>query len=140
MAFGALAYDPMTGLPIGAEEAPPNAPVEPSFGPGNTQLAGTYLGGLEQSLPREVLFPDFFKERRAKGLPKLADDRAFSMSNVSQLATQEWLDTVMKVMEANKGASRQKIITLLEDAYAGMPAAGAEKLDWHDLIDKPKEN
>ena len=74
------------------------------------------------------------------GLPKLADDRAFSMSNVSQLATQEWLDTVMKVMEANKGASRQKIITLLEDAYAGMPAAGAEKLDWHDLIDKPKEN
>src|SRR4030095_10514240 len=30
-----------------------------------TQLAGQYAGGLEQLLPRDVMFPDFYKGRRA---------------------------------------------------------------------------
>lgn len=62
----------------------------------NTQLGGQgYLGGLERSVPREVMFPDFYKARRAMGAPLGADDRAFTMSNVSQPADQSWLDRLM---------------------------------------------
>jgi hypothetical protein len=68
----------------------------------NTQLGGTYLGGLAQPIPREVMFPDFFAARRAAGLPKLADDRAFSMSNVAQAANNRWLDGIMKHIEEQK--------------------------------------
>jgi hypothetical protein len=60
------------------------------------------LGGLAEQLPREVMFPDFFRARREAGAPRLADDRAFSMSNVNQNADQRWLDNVMRFLEAGK--------------------------------------
>jgi hypothetical protein len=48
------------------------------------------------------MFPDFFRARREAGAPRLADDRAFSMSNVNQNADQRWLDNVMRFLEAGK--------------------------------------
>jgi hypothetical protein len=66
----------------------------------NTQLGGLgYLGGFDKSVPREILFPDFYATRRAAGAPMKADDRAFSMSNVSQNANQQWLDGMMKYLQ-----------------------------------------
>ncbi len=67
----------------------------------STQLGGQgYLGGTEVPIPREVMFPDFYANRRATGQPQGADDRAFSMGNVSQPANQQWLDTVMGYLRA----------------------------------------
>lgn len=69
----------------------------------NTQLGGIdYLGGTEVPIPRDVMFPNFFAQRRAAGAPVLADDRAFSMSNVSQNADQQWLDGVMRYIEEQR--------------------------------------
>jgi hypothetical protein len=72
----------------------------------NTQLGGKgYVGGLERSVPRDIMFPDFFRARRAAGAPILADDRAFSMSNVSQPANQEWLDRLMAYLERERSGA-----------------------------------
>lgn len=69
----------------------------------NTQLGGLdYRGGTEVPIPRDVMFPNFFAQRRASGAPVLADDRAFSMSNVSQQADQQWLDGVMRYIEEQR--------------------------------------
>jgi Fe-S-cluster formation regulator IscX/YfhJ len=68
----------------------------------NTQIGGQYLGGLDTPIPREVMFPDFFAARRVVNLPKLADDRAFSMSNVAQAANNRWLDGVRRYIESIK--------------------------------------
>ena len=69
----------------------------------STQLGGQgYLGGMEKPIPREVMFPDFYAARRAANQPKLADDRSFSMSNVSQQANQQWVDTVSNYLRGQK--------------------------------------
>jgi hypothetical protein len=68
----------------------------------DTQMRGQYLGGFDQSLPREAVFPDFYAARRAAGKPPSSDDRAFSMSNVSQTADQKWLDDIMAYLEENQ--------------------------------------
>jgi len=74
----------------------------------NTQLGGTeYLGGTEMPIPRDVMFPEFFAQRRAAKAPVLADDRAFSMSNVSQTADQQWLDGVMRFIEEQRKLGNQ---------------------------------
>ena len=66
----------------------------------NTQLPGQYVGGLEQSVPREVMFPDWYKERRQAGLPTSADPRSFMLANPIQKANQEWLDGLMSYLES----------------------------------------
>lgn len=70
----------------------------------NTQLGGNYLGGLEMSVPREIMFPDFFANRRAAGIPTAGDRRSFEVNNYSrtQNANQQWLDGVMGYMEKIK--------------------------------------
>ena len=69
----------------------------------STQVqGGEYRGGLSTPIPREMMFPAFFEQRRAAGAPKLADDRAFTMGNVSQDATQQWLDTISQYIEQQK--------------------------------------
>jgi hypothetical protein len=48
------------------------------------------------------MFPDFFAARRAANLPRLADDRAFPMSNVAQAVYNRWLDGVRRYIESIK--------------------------------------
>jgi hypothetical protein len=67
-----------------------------------SKLAGKYLGGLDEHIPREIMFPDFYAGRRAAGKKPLSDDRAFTMSNVHQVANQKWLDNLMKHIEATR--------------------------------------
>jgi hypothetical protein len=58
----------------------------------DTQLAGEYFGGLEQSLPKEILFPDWYKMRREINAPVSGDVRSFQLSKPIQSTNQEWLD------------------------------------------------
>ena len=70
-----------------------------------TQIGGQhYVGGLDRSIPRDVMFPDFYAKRRAANIPPLGDDRAFGMSDVSQDANQEWLDGVMRYLSRSRQA------------------------------------
>lgn len=72
----------------------------------DTQLAGQYIGGLEANVPREVMFPEFFQQRRARGSPVEGDTRAFALSNVTQRADQQWLDGVMRYLEQARQQGR----------------------------------
>jgi len=69
----------------------------------NTQLAGQYVGGFEQPIPRELLFSDFTSARRAAGTDPAGDMRSFQLSNPVQQASQQWVDNLMRFMEATKG-------------------------------------
>lgn len=64
----------------------------------DTQLAGEYVGGLERSVPMNVMYPDWYKQRRASGAPAGGDVRSFQLSKPVQPANQEWLDGVMEYL------------------------------------------
>jgi hypothetical protein len=66
----------------------------------DTQLMGQYVGGLEQQIPRNVMFPDFFAQRRARGMPLSGDEYAFQRADVVQEATPQWLDSVMNYLRS----------------------------------------
>lgn len=68
----------------------------------NTQLGGEYVGGLEMPVPREIMFRDFFDQRRSLNAPTSGDNRAFMLSNVTQNADQRWLDGVMGFVDQQK--------------------------------------
>lgn len=70
----------------------------PSF---PVQIGGKYLGGFDRQYPWEVMFLDWWKKRRAGNAPTSTDHRSFLMGQPKQLATQEWLDGMMKWREAN---------------------------------------
>lgn len=64
-------------------------------------VKGDYVGGLDEPLPRQVMFPDFHKIRRDKTgystRALVADDRSFNIGNPAiQRLDQEWLDGVMQ--------------------------------------------
>jgi hypothetical protein len=65
-------------------------------------LGGEYRGGLERQVPRHIMFPDFYKERRALGIPIRGDDRSFTFKRLYQDANQEWLDNLMKWVERDR--------------------------------------
>lgn len=64
-------------------------------------LAGTYKGGFERGVPKSVLFPEWYQGRRAGGKSLSSDNRAFMLSQFLQKTDQEWVDNVMKNLEAN---------------------------------------
>jgi hypothetical protein len=66
----------------------------------DTQLMGQYVGGLEQQVPRDVMFPDFFAQRRSRGMPLSGDEYAFQRADVAQEATPQWLDSVMNYLRS----------------------------------------
>jgi len=68
----------------------------------DTQLAGEYFGGFKQSVPKEVLFPDWYKMRRQIGAPTSGDVRSFQFAKPIQPTNQEWLDNLMNYMGTQK--------------------------------------
>jgi hypothetical protein len=50
-----------------------------------------------------MMFPDFYAQRRAMGLPEEADDRSFSLGNVSQEVTPQMLDNIMRYWKGGGG-------------------------------------
>ncbi len=79
-----------------------NKPEVPHTTYPSQMIEGEYKGGLELQVPREIMFPDFYKQRRLEGRPQGSDDRSFSLSRVSQDANQEWLDNLMKWTERSR--------------------------------------
>jgi len=67
-----------------------------------TDMPGQYIGGLQQPVPRRLLFPEWYEERRLSGAAPAGDNRAFQMSQVLQPINQKWLDDLMKWVEANQ--------------------------------------
>jgi hypothetical protein len=68
----------------------------------DTQLAGQYFGGFEQSVPKEILFPDWYKMRREIKAPESGDVRSFQLSKPIQKTNQEWLDNLMNYVQTQK--------------------------------------
>jgi hypothetical protein len=54
---------------------------------------------FERQVPRDVMFPDFYRARRAAGLDPVDDARSFQLSSPIQRADQQWLDGVMGYLE-----------------------------------------
>lgn len=81
-------------------------------------IPGRYAGGLEESIPLEIMFPDMFadtankvvtKETSARfGQPLNPQERvgAVLMGGGNQAANQKWLDGVMKYLEDKKKLGR----------------------------------
>jgi hypothetical protein len=72
----------------------------------DTHLGGLgYLGGLERSVPREIMFPDWWATRQASpNQHPTAHNRSFEMGDVRQKADQQWLDRVMAYLSQGRGA------------------------------------
>jgi len=63
------------------------------------QLGGTYAGGFEKPIPRDIMFPDFYAKRRAMGADVAGDMRSFQLSNPVQIGNQQWLDGLMRYLQ-----------------------------------------
>ena len=71
----------------------------------DTQLGGEYVGGINEGIPPQLMFPDFYAGRRAAGKPPQSDYRSFSLSSHSQPMNQEWLDNIMDYLGRNPQAN-----------------------------------
>ena len=65
-------------------------------------VGGDYVGGIEGGLPRALAFPEWYNMRRAGNKSPGTDHRSFELSKPVQRVDQQWIDTVMKHMEAQR--------------------------------------
>lgn len=63
------------------------------------QIEGDYVGGLEEQVPANILFRDFFDARRAAGKATGTDGRSFMMSKIDQKVDAQMVDQVMSLLE-----------------------------------------
>lgn len=91
------------GRPTGGLLSPDEAMVPHPTYP--AQLAGSYEGGLERSIPGAILWRDFFKHRRASGASPGADQRSFLMNanKIAQPIDQQTVDEANQFFEAMRG-------------------------------------
>jgi hypothetical protein len=66
----------------------------------DTQLAGQLVGGLDVNIPHTELWKDFFKERRARGMPESGDRMAFERTAPAQLVTPQLIDELQPLIKA----------------------------------------
>jgi hypothetical protein len=52
------------------------------------------VGGFDVPIPRRMVFPSFYGNRRAQGIPELGDRRSFEISAVKEPVTQELADNL----------------------------------------------
>jgi hypothetical protein len=67
----------------------------------DTNIGGTYTGAMPESIPREVMFPTWYKDRRANRMSPGTDSGSFNRKKPVQFADQEWLDGIMKYLMRN---------------------------------------
>ena len=65
----------------------------------DTQLAGQVLGGLDVNIPHTKLFPDFFTDRRGRGMPVSGDRMAFERTAPAQLVTPQLIDDLQPIIK-----------------------------------------
>lgn len=70
------------------------------------QLGGKYIGGLEQSVPRDIMYPDMINAYRKLGYEPFRYDylmqRGVTGAPIAQQADQRWVDTISKFLEARR--------------------------------------
>ena len=70
------------------------------------QLGGQYIGGLEQSIPRNIMYPDMINAYKKLGYEPFRYDylmqRGVTGAPIAQQADQRWVDTISKYLEANR--------------------------------------
>jgi hypothetical protein len=99
-----LIDEPMYSSGLGISKLQPGAdlvtnPITPHK-TYDTQMRGQYAGGFQQSVPMGIIYPDWFKQRRAAGAPISGDPRSFDLAKPIQMTNQEWLDGLMKYLES----------------------------------------
>jgi len=74
----------------------------------NTEIPGEYFGGLEESVPNSVMFPDAYAQQRSRinaaGVPfphGQAMNAIATRGDVYQKADQQWLDGIKTYIEKN---------------------------------------
>jgi hypothetical protein len=109
-------------------------------------IPGIYAGGLEESVPLQVMFPDLFRATGDKvitkesskrfGEPLNAQERvgAVLMGGDAQKADQQWLDGVMKYLEDKKKMGRAAAIAAATSSGNAM-AIPPEDIDIQNEID-----
>ena len=69
----------------------------------SSQLAGKYSGKFDTDIPRELMWPDFYKQQVAAGQEPKYFDYVFGRGYPkTQIANQKWLDNIMKFREAQQ--------------------------------------
>ena len=58
-------------------------------------IAGDYVGGFREPVPRSLMFRDWFKQRRAAGSPIGSDNKSFLSNSLLQPVDQELVDSLM---------------------------------------------
>ena len=82
-------------LGAGTTDTPPN--IHATYG---KQVHGDYLGGLPEQVPGEMIWRDFFGDRRAKGAATASDQRSFMMKpDIRQRVDQQMVDEVSRYLE-----------------------------------------
>jgi hypothetical protein len=80
----------------------------------NTAIPGEYFGGLTASVPPEIMFPKTFdslsKTINSGGVPFPYSEQIGSlrMSNLYEVADDEYVDQLIKYMNKNKGTNYAK--------------------------------
>lgn len=91
-----------TGLTMGLlnrglDVEPTPRDVHSTYG---AQIHGEYLGGLEQQLPGELVWRDFFNARREAGARPSSDQRSFMMTpSIHQRIDAQSIDEIMSYLE-----------------------------------------
>ena len=65
-------------------------------------IPGQALGGLEKTVPLEIMFPKSYAAQQAMGRDAKKINRSFMMSHQQELADQQWLDNIMQYLEKQK--------------------------------------
>jgi len=64
----------------------------------NTAIGGEYIGGIPEGVPSQIMYPDYYKQRRLEGKPVSGDPWSFLLNQPSQDMNQEWIDGVMNYL------------------------------------------
>jgi hypothetical protein len=95
----------------------------------DTLMPGEYAGGLEQSIPFDVMFPKSFDRYTNSGkfLPRnQAIDAANKRKDGYEVADQQWLDGVKGFIERNKKLAAAGGVLASGGANANVPSAQSE--------------
>ena len=65
-------------------------------------IPGKMVGGLENTIPSELMFPKSYAAQKAMGRDPTKINRSFMMSHQQELADQQWLDNIMQHLEKQK--------------------------------------
>jgi ribosomal protein S18 acetylase RimI-like enzyme len=121
----------------------------------DTGIGGKYIGGFEQSVPPQIMYPDAYKKLEGVMTKPKSDkpprllydaekvDAIAKRKDLFQIADARWVDTVSKWLEENKGASLQAAIMAVgipaalapQEADASVAKLAARGMELVDLID-----